>query len=68
MLQHHRLSGLEFEQTLGYSAGQRSLAWCSPWGCKEFNMTDLTTTTMMQQFYNWTYTQRKPHFKKTHAP
>ena len=39
MLQHHRLSRLEFEQTLGYSAGQRSLACCSQWDCKESGMT-----------------------------
>ena len=25
----------EFEQTLGDGGGQRSLACCSPWGCKE---------------------------------
>ena len=31
---HHKLNGCEFEQTLGDS-GQRSLACCSPWGCKE---------------------------------
>ena len=29
---HHWLSGLEFEQTLGDSEGQESLACCSPWG------------------------------------
>ena len=28
---HHRLKGPEFEQTLGDSGGQRSLACCSPW-------------------------------------
>ena len=27
---HHRLNGCEFEQTLGDSAGQGSLACCSP--------------------------------------
>ena len=32
---HHRLNGHEFEQTLGDSEGQISLAYCSPWGCKE---------------------------------
>ena len=32
---HHQLNGHEFEQTLGGSEGQRSLAWCSPWGHKE---------------------------------
>ena len=29
----------EFEQTLGDSEEQGSLACCSPWGCKESNMT-----------------------------
>ena len=28
---HHRLNGHEFEQTLGDSGGQRSLACCSLW-------------------------------------
>ena len=28
--QRHRVSGQEFEQTLGDSGGQRSLACCSP--------------------------------------
>ena len=36
---HHRLSGHEFEQTLGNSEGQGRLECCSPWGCKEWNMT-----------------------------
>ena len=36
---HHRVDGHEFEQTPGDSAGQRSLAHCSPWGCKESDMT-----------------------------
>ena len=31
----HQLNGHEFEQTLGGSEGQGSLAWCSPWSCKE---------------------------------
>ena len=37
---HHQLNGHEFEQTLGDSGGQRSLACCSPWGCKELNVTE----------------------------
>ena len=37
--EHHRLDGHEFEQTLGDSGGQRSLACCSPWGCKELDTT-----------------------------
>ena len=36
---HHQLSGHEFEQTLGDSEGQGSLACCHPWGCKESDMT-----------------------------
>ena len=36
---HHQLDGLEFEQTLGEGEGQGSLAGCSPWGCKESDMT-----------------------------
>ena len=36
---HDRLNGHEFEQTLGDSGGQRSLACCSPWGRKESDMT-----------------------------
>ena len=37
---HHWLNGLEFEQTLGNSKGQRSLACCSPCGRKELDMTE----------------------------
>ena len=33
--QHHWLNGHEFEQTLGDSERQGSLAGCSPWGRKE---------------------------------
>ena len=32
---HHRLNGHKFEQILGVSEGQGSLACCSPWDCKE---------------------------------
>ena len=37
---HHQLSGHGFEQTLGDSRGQRSLACYSPWGHKESDMTE----------------------------
>ena len=37
---HHRLDGHEFEQALGDSEGQGSLACCSPWGRKESDMTE----------------------------
>ena len=36
---HHRLNGNEFEQTPGDGEGQGSLVCCSPWGCKELDMT-----------------------------
>ena len=37
---HHRLNGYEFEQTLGDSEGQGSLACCSPWSRKESDTTE----------------------------
>ena len=43
---HHWLNGCEFKQALGDSAGQGSLAWCSPRGCKEFR-------------HNWTATEQQ---------
>ena len=40
----HRLNGHEFEQTLGDSEGQGSLACCSPWGHKESDTTERPNT------------------------
>ena len=40
---HHRLSGHEFEQTLGVGDGQGGLARCNPQGCKESDMTEQLT-------------------------
>jgi len=42
---HHRLNGHEFEQALGVSDGQESLACCSPWSRKESDTTE---------WLNWT--------------
>ena len=39
---HHRLDGHEFEQALGVDA-EGSLVCCSPWGCKESDMTEQLT-------------------------
>ena len=36
---HHWLDGHEFEQAPGIGDGQGGLAGCSPWGCKELDMT-----------------------------
>ena len=38
--QHHRLNRQEFEQTPGAGEGRGSLVYCSPWGCKELDMTE----------------------------
>ena len=37
---HHWLNGRESEKTPGDSEGQGSLACCSPWDCKELDMTE----------------------------
>ena len=37
---HHSLNGHEFEQILGDSEGQGSLACCSPRGCKVSEATE----------------------------
>ena len=37
---HHQLNGHEFEQTLGDSEGQGSLACCSPRGRKQLDTTE----------------------------
>ena len=37
---HHWFSAYEFEQTLGDSEGQESLACYSPWGCKKSDTTE----------------------------
>ena len=36
---HYQLDGHEFEQAPGVGDGQGSLECCSPWGCKESDMT-----------------------------
>ena len=38
---HHPLDGHEFEQALEVGDRQGSLAYCSPWGCKESDMAEL---------------------------
>ena len=37
---HHRLNGHESEQALGVGDGQGSWVCCSPWGCRESDMTE----------------------------
>ena len=50
---HHWLSGHEFEQTLGDSGGETSLACWSPWGCKESGTTEWLNTTMKVLKTTW---------------
>ena len=37
---HHQLNGHELEQTPGAGDGQVSLVCCSPWGGKEWDVTE----------------------------
>ena len=45
---HHRLDGHEFGQAPGVDDGQRNLACCSPWGCKDSDMTKRLTWTELR--------------------
>ena len=47
---HHKLNEREFEQTPGDSAGQRSLACCSPWGHKESGTTERLNLTETRNY------------------
>ena len=51
-------SGHEFEQTLGDSESQGSPPCCSPWGCKESDMTDWTTATTIDKCDHMDKSQR----------
>ena len=37
---HHQLHGHQFKQALGVGDGQGGLECCSPWVCKELDMTE----------------------------
>ena len=50
--QHHRLNEHEFEQTPGDSKRQGSLACCSPWGCKELDMTEQWNNNIIMKLNN----------------
>ena len=42
---HYRLNGHEFESTPGVENQQEGLVCCSPWGCKQSDMTEWLTWT-----------------------
>ena len=37
---HHQVDGHEFVEAPGVGDGQESLAFCTPWGHKELDMTE----------------------------
>ena len=37
---HNQLDGHEVEQAAGVGVGQGGLVCCSPWGCRESDMTE----------------------------
>ena len=58
---HHRLSGHEFEQPLGDSEAQGSLACYSSWGCKQLD------TTEQQQIHTHTHTYTHTHIHSANS-
>ena len=48
---HHQLNGHGSEEAPGVDDGQGSLACCSPWGCRESDMTEQLNWT--ESFYCW---------------
>ena len=50
---HHWLDGHEFEQLLGNSEGQGSLACCSPWGHKGSDMTEQLNNSNYFKEFKW---------------
>ena len=49
---HHRLIGLEFEQTGGDSEGQGSLVCCSPWSWKELDKIERLNNISNNNFFH----------------
>ena len=48
-----QLDGHEFEQDPGDGEGQGSLACCSPWGCKESDMTEQLNSNKFRTAREW---------------
>ena len=60
---HHWLRGHEFEQTVGYSDEQRSLACCSSWVMKSHTgLSDWTTTAWPHSLRIWVFPQKTQSF------
>ena len=56
---HQQLNGHEFEQAPEVGDGQGSLAYCSPWGCKELDTTErLNWTEAMVNYWTIGFLER----------
>ena len=60
--QHHQLNGHEFEQTLGESERQESLACCSSWGPKELNATEQQQQLIDRAWFSYWLSQGWQYF------
>ena len=49
---HYQLHGQEFEKAPGVGDGQGSLACCSPWGCKQSDMTERQNCTNIKNVHS----------------
>ena len=52
---YHRLDGHEFEQAPGVGDGQGRLACCSPWSCKELDMTEQLNNNIQLLYFPVTF-------------
>ena len=60
---HHRLKAHVFEQAPGGVDGQGSLAGCSPWGHKEWDMTERMNNTTIQSTASLLQMKNRDHGK-----
>ena len=59
----------EFEQAPGFGNGQGSLVCCSPWGCKESDVTEwLNNNWFLFFFTSWTFPLRCSFFCDKNTP
>ena len=73
---HHQLNGHEFEQALGDSEGQGSLACCSPWGYNELDTTErlnnnrslMSSTHLVCRVLSWNVIKTQNLKKKPRSP
>ena len=59
---HHGLNGQGFGWTLRVGDGQGGLACCSPWGCKESDMTERLNWTKLKKRHNKLQLDSSPSF------